>query len=516
MIFKMFRTVLIAVAITVTFAEASQKKVLVYMLDGMRADMIETVNAPVWQALKENRWAESYKAAWSVDACNEPFLTTSSAPNHTAIATGLLLKDHKVSNNKTFDNYDPEAAPTFLQRLHLLKGASTAFAFSWMPDKVLIPESPARIIPFDDVKNNAVLVKMMKGDDAPDATLVFDDAPDHGAHSTGFYPFGEGYFASSQAAMERIGMLLDAIKGRRQFKDEDWLIVICSDHGGYHKSHGMSGGQASTVPLLFCSKSMPAGRLFGCPGNLAIVPAILEHFGITDEARKMPGYTEFKIAREQQPDIANGLLYDLQGKDGSIVNSAPAAKSFTVHGSIPVNGRTFDLGDGGHITLDSLKGFAADGFSFAFSIELNPDDIIEDPPLFSNKDWKNGKNDGFCAFLKNKGFMINFATEKLPVTYLANIPGRLDLQQFDFIPDHKTIIAVSIGRDGLVTLFQKTADGNCYWFSVAHNGFICKTDLDWNIGQDGTGLYGHKCVGKVSSFKFWNRPLTHEELLLLE
>ena len=81
------------------------KKVLVYMFDGIRADVLEAVNAPVWQALKEGSWAEGYHSAWSVDAVNEPFLQTISAPNHTAIATGHLFADHHVGANNTFNNY---------------------------------------------------------------------------------------------------------------------------------------------------------------------------------------------------------------------------------------------------------------------------------------------------------------------------------------------------------------------------------------------------------------------------
>ena len=508
--------VLIVLAGVSSIAAAGQKKVLVYMLDGMRADMVEKVNAPVWQALKENRWAESYKSAWSVDASNEPYLPTNSAPNHTAIATGRLLKDHKVTDNGTFGKYDPDAAPTFLQTLHLRKNATTAFAFSWGPDKVLVPESPSRIIPFDDVRNGVILTRVMKGDDVPDATLVFDDAPDHGAHSTGFYPYGEAYPKAATEAMTRFANLLDAIKGRPKFKDEDWLIVLCSDHGGYGKGHGMAGGQASTVPLLFCSKTMPAGRISGRPCNLSIVPTIFSHFGLDDEARSLPGYTEFKIAEEPKADLANGLLYEIYARDGAIVNVAPAAKAFTVHGTLPIDGRSFSLDEGGFITLDDLKGFDAESFSFAFTIEIDPNAIKSDPPIFSNKDWKTGLNDGFMAFLKNKGFMVNFGTEKMPVTFLAKQRGRLDLHQFDFVAGKMTLIAVSVGRDGLVTLYQMHPDGNGYWFSVESKGLKCKTGLDWNIGQDGTGRYQHKTLGKIIDFRFWNRALTLEELRSLK
>ncbi len=508
---KSFNSLLLLIVLSVVPCFAGQKKALVYMMDGMRADMMETLNAPIWQALKDGKWAESYKSTWSIDASNEPFLPANSAPNHTAIATGHLVKNHKVTDNGTFNNYDRTAAPSFLTILNLKKNATAAFAFSWSPDKVLIPDCPAWIISFDDTRNSAELLKIMARDNAPDAILVFDDAPDHGAHSSGFYPYGELYFKSGASCMGRLTKLLDAIKARPKFNDEDWLIVICSDHGGYGKSHGMPGGQASTVPLLFCSKNMPAGRIAGRPCNLSIVPTVLQHFGLDVEASQLPGYAEFKIAPTKANDLSNGLLYDIHGKDGNIVNAAPNGGQFTVHGNLPVNGSDIELGNG-YISLDSLKGDSAESFSFAFTIELDPASIKEDPPIFSNKDWKTGTNAGFCAFLKNKGFMMNFGCDNRPVTFLAKQKNRLDLYQFDLVVDKKILFAVSVGREGLITLLQKHPDGNTYWFSVEQDAIVSQTNLNWNIGQDGTGIYQHHPSAKICGFRFWNRPLTIEEL----
>lgn len=508
---KSLSLTLILVALSILPCMAGTKKVVVYMMDGMRADMMETLNAPVWQDLKNSKWAEAYKSAWSIDASNEPFLPTNSAPNHTAIATGHLVKDHKVTDNGTFNNYDRDAAPSFLKILNLRKNATAAFAFSWTADKVLIPDCPSYTILFDDGRNSVELLKLMAREDAPDALLVFDDAPDHGAHSTGFYPFGNDYFKSGASCMARLTKLLDAIKGRPKFNDEDWLIVICSDHGGYGKSHGMPGGQASTVPLLFCSKSMSAGRIVGRPNNLSIVPTVLQHFGLDAEARQLPGYAEFRIAAEKAGDLSNGLLYDIQGKDGNIINAVPNGGAFTVHGNLPVDGSDIELGKG-YISLDSLRGDAAKQFSFAFTIELDPASIKEDPPIFSNKDWKTGMNEGFCAFIKNKGFMMNFGCNDRPVTFLAKQKNRLDLYQFDLDANKKSLFAVSVGREGLITLLQKHPDGNTYWFSVKQDAVVSQTNLNWNIGQDGTGIYQHHPSAKISGFRFWNRPLTLEEL----
>ncbi len=513
---KLWKIILLTVAIAATPCFAGRKKVLVYMMDGMRADMMETLNAPVWQELKAGTWATGYQAAWSVDASNEPYLPTNSAPNHTAIATGRLFEDHKVGDNNIFSHYDGQAAPTFLKVLHDRLKVSTAFVFSWDSDKYLIPDSPSRIMIYDDERNNAELLRLMGRDDAPDALLVFDDAPDHGAHMEGFYPYGKAYCKCAAESVARIGKLLDVIRMRPKFKKEDWLIVLCSDHGGYGKNHGMRGGQASTVPLLFCSKHMPAGRLAGRPCNLSITPTVLSHFGLEAEARKLPGYTTFTIAATPPADLSKGLRYALAVQNGCLVNTVEDGGTFTVHGTLPMADGAFQLGEG-YVTLDSLKGFDGGNFAFAMTVELDPETIKEDPPLFSNKDWETGLNPGFCAFLKGKNFLVNVHRDaERPADFLAPNPARLDVGPFDFVAGQKTLLAVSVGRNGLVTFFQRHPDGNVYWFSVEMDGLDFRSELDWNIGQDGTGACGPKSVSKISDFRFWNRPLSLEELRSVE
>ena len=88
--------------------------------------------------------------------------------------------------------------------------------------------------------------------------------------------------------MARLEKLLKTIKARPTFAEEEWLIVLCSDHGGFRKSHGLSGGQCSTVPLLYCGKSVPAGILAGRPGNLDIAAAksICELLGKLNKTEK--------------------------------------------------------------------------------------------------------------------------------------------------------------------------------------------------------------------------------------
>ena len=139
------KKLLIAAAVLMALAELyAAPKVLVYMLDGARADVLEAVNHPVWQALKENRWAAGYKTAWSVTGGNEPFVLPASAPNHTVIATGKLAKHHKVMNNKEvfYKAFSHAVTPTWQERIgRKFPDIRIVQAFSWAPDMMLMPES---------------------------------------------------------------------------------------------------------------------------------------------------------------------------------------------------------------------------------------------------------------------------------------------------------------------------------------------------------------------------------------
>ena len=490
---------------------AGEKKVLVYMFDGMRADKIPTTESQIWNQLQNNTWADSYRSQWSLDASNDPLMPPNSAPNHAAIATGRSGNSHKVMDNKYFNDYDADAAPVFLQILQKRLGIPVLFAFYWGPDKLLIPECPAVVLANSDSKNGARLVEILKKEDAPDALLVFDDTPDMGGHRTGFYPFGDGYNTLCNESVARFEAILTAIKNRPTFAKEDWLILICSDHGGNEKKHGVKGGQASTVPLLFCGKNLQPGQIYGRPDNLSIVPMVFRHFGLPDEAAKLPGNCDFRIVQATPANAAP--RYDISVQDGKIVNAGNA--KFTLHGDLPIAGDSFDLRKGGYITLDELRGRGEKPFTFAITLEFDPAQTVpqEDPVLFGNKDWKTGLNPGFVIFLKEQLVRANFKRDPaLPTDFILDRAGRVDFYGFQSVAGKKTVIAGSVGKNGVITLFQKHPDQQNYWISFASDGVFCASDLDWNIGKDGTGKPSYRAPAKISRFRFWDEALSLDEL----
>ena len=65
-------------------------KVLMIMIDGLRADAVETAYMPNIAKLRNGKWQSGYAAAWSLDAQIVSGVTPAAGPNYVSIATGVL------------------------------------------------------------------------------------------------------------------------------------------------------------------------------------------------------------------------------------------------------------------------------------------------------------------------------------------------------------------------------------------------------------------------------------------
>ncbi|MGN1328824.1 MAG: alkaline phosphatase family protein [Eubacterium sp.] len=77
---------------------------------------------------------------------------------------------------------------------------------------------------------------------------IFEN-PDMNGHGTGFGDSNYRY-VSGVCNLDRLSYkLLTEIKKRNTFEDEDWLVVIASDHGGHSTRHGTQNIQDRTTFL---------------------------------------------------------------------------------------------------------------------------------------------------------------------------------------------------------------------------------------------------------------------------
>ncbi len=494
---------MMAAALCASAALAGGKpKALVVMLDGARADVVRNGATPNMKKLMAGEWQPGYGCVWSLDARTVRDAKPSSAANHTSIATGATPTKTGTFRNGLTKAGKYDEWPTFLTRIaKTVPGAKTAFAFSWGEDRFINPNNNVEFFHGSDVKSADWIEKKLAAPDGPDATLYFIDLPDHAGHAQGFYPYSPLYLADVHIADAYVGRALAAIASRPTFAQEDWLVIVTADHGGYARSHGIWGGHCTTIPYMAAAKGLPTGRAPFELRNYDAAAQTLAHFGIDPAALGIDG---------------RPLPKDVKTAPCGAAAKAPAPAAFCKFArnkaSSAVKGGLEPENDpAGFTTLkesDKLEYANGDNFSFAIWIKVGKQPA-KDPALVSNKDWKRGVNPGI-ALVAGKA-TDGVKTPGICLNAVKTDGGRIDLGTYDIEYGKWTFYAASKTADGTLSFYQGTSDGRFYWMSeTAAEGLKTATGLPWRVKQDGTGAYPAAADCEIREFGFWKEGLPRE------
>ena len=491
---------------------------LMVMFDGLRADGIESGSMPNVMALRNGTWQTGYNGAWSVTGLITPGTDSVSAPNHVSIATGFTPSKHGVDANGKTASGNYATYPTWLKRVVDAKsGTSALFVYSWSEDGSLGPADGVTFLGNSDAQNATDLAALLASADAPDATMYFIDAVDSAGHAGYYYPFSSGYTNALAVTDGYLGACLSAIANRPTFADEDWLILVTSDHGGYQKSHGnsASGTHGVTVPIVIAGRSVTSGRIPGCPYNFDVTASALAHFGVTVEGLEATRRDTSTIVDAERP-LSAGLAaylpfdedYDNKINDGitSQTNGAPA---LTAGGQV---GGYCDIPSGSYLRLQGSQSltYEGDNKSYTVIVWVKMNQVASgDPVILANKPWSGGGpavGTLLCAgkLLYNyRGVTLNSGSGN----------ERLDIGPYHVEGNTKwTFYAISRRDDGTHIIYQGRSDGTLNWNALTFDAFVLKSAYPFCIGQDGTGNYGSKFVGGVDDVALWTRALRHEDI----
>ncbi|WP_264526011.1 alkaline phosphatase family protein [Flavobacterium sp. N502536] len=224
------------------------KKLLLIGIDGCRGDALMSSNTPNVKSLLNN-------SVYSFDALtNSP---TWSGNGWSTMLTGVSSSKHGVTDN-SFSTPNFALYPSFLKRLETQNPAlnTVSIAF-WKPinnyiiDGIDVEKTPATDL---EVKNEAV--NTLKNNNPDVLFLHFDDV-DHAGHAYGFSGSIPEYKAAIETTDVYIGEILNTLKSRSTYANEDWLIIVSTDHGGVGKSHGGSSYQERNIFTVFHNKDFP-------------------------------------------------------------------------------------------------------------------------------------------------------------------------------------------------------------------------------------------------------------------
>jgi hypothetical protein len=246
------------------------RKVLIIGVDGMRPDAMLAANTPTFDALIAN-------GAFSTQCFAEDI--TISGPCWSSILTGVHRAKHGVNDNSfTSPNYS--TYPHFFQRLQQSCDASTVSIAQWAPINTQICQANADVsltgVPGASVA--AACIEQLQTADPDVLFLHFDDV-DHAGHASGFSPTIPEYLAAIEGVDALVGQVIAAIDARSTAAQEDWLIIVTSDHGGTpDRTHGRNIPEHRLTPLIVSGDSTAAGTTIAPAPEIVDVPATVMHF----------------------------------------------------------------------------------------------------------------------------------------------------------------------------------------------------------------------------------------------
>ena len=235
-------------------------RVLLIGIDGVRPDVLAEVATPNIDALAASGWytAEARTTTPSV-----------SGPSWSSMLTGVWPEKHGVTDN-SFSGRDYDTWPGFLTRAERERPELSTFAaLDWLPLAELPEGGPVVPAAVDeravldgyehgwaeaDGEVTAHAVRHL-GEADPDAMFVYLGNPDETSHRHG--SIGSEYRDAIALADRHVGMLIDAVRARPGLANEDWLVLVSTDHG--RREDGGHGGDSPEEMTIFILASGVGG-----------------------------------------------------------------------------------------------------------------------------------------------------------------------------------------------------------------------------------------------------------------
>jgi hypothetical protein len=273
--------------------ERHVRKVLFIGIDGVRADVLKAAYTPYLKGLMR---AGAF--AYDTQILGERYRLndTVSAPGWSSLLTGVWADKHGVDGS-AFHGARFWQYPNFLHRLKRARPETrTAVFVSWPAIaqhivtsadvlKVFRPDDPSAASSLEADRQVTEAARRHVVEDDPDALFVYWALPDAVGHERGFGRHVREYRRAVETVDNFTGVLLRAIRTRKNFGREEWLVVVSSDHGG-KGTHHRNGHQDPDVLTVFLIVSGPAAERGRIRSQTYIVDAAataLEYLGVDIE-----------------------------------------------------------------------------------------------------------------------------------------------------------------------------------------------------------------------------------------
>lgn len=235
----------------------TSKKAIIIGYDGCRADILTEMqdgNSGIGAMLQDGASINlAYCGGVNYPTTNTQ--DTSTAPGWCSILTGTWANVHGVTENDVSKDLNTKTLLLSLTEQNIIDSAvfNTKWAghFSrkdatYLNEKQYAEDNDLPVS-YNKYKNdNATLeatLAQLGNKDCADFTFVIYEPTDAAGHGYGFSHNNPRYQKAFVKADAMCFETINTIKSRETFLQEDWLIVITSDHGGYGTEHGYASLQ---------------------------------------------------------------------------------------------------------------------------------------------------------------------------------------------------------------------------------------------------------------------------------
>lgn len=300
-------TLALACALSGSAFAAKVPKVLFIGTDGFRGDVYGTTPTPNLDALV----ADGYlgREGWTAD-------TAISGTGWSSLFTGVERDKHGVYDN-SFSGKNYTSYPDVLTRIErAMPGKTTAVSVAWSPLATQIPwEADTVHNAGTDAAVHGKALDLLRNNANLDVLLLNYNEPDGAGHAGAYFNRdAAGYTAAIRGIDAKIGELMTAVRSRPSYTNEDWLIIVGTDHGG-SIHHGHNTPEDRKTMIAFSGGSVPnlgLEPLRLAPRQVDVAPSILAHLGLP-----VPAALDGRPKQNPVPDAAPAFGVNLLANGGA-------------------------------------------------------------------------------------------------------------------------------------------------------------------------------------------------------
>ena len=209
-----------------------KRKVLVIGIDGCRSDALQLANTPSIDSLVAHGFY-TYDS-WHCDI-------SISGPSWSSIMCGVYHWKHGVTNNSyTGSNYNRYPYfPTLAKQIDSTFKCVQYTEWNPMSSDVYNDGWDQKIVGTDGYsQGTGTAAVALIADPKTDVLFTYFDHVDLTGHASGFSPTNPSYIQAIEEVDVQVGNIINAMRARPTYNQEDWLVLLITDHGGIGTGHG--------------------------------------------------------------------------------------------------------------------------------------------------------------------------------------------------------------------------------------------------------------------------------------